>query len=822
MTLALCLAAGIPATAAEPAVPAVSSPQNESVQTALAISPASVQLTGLRDRQQLLVSIRPDGAAENALADVTRQATFDSLEPSIALVSRSGLIVPRGQGEARIRVEYGGKSQVLNVTVDGIGAAEQVDFRTEVIAALSRAGCSQGSCHGAPQGKNGFRLSLRGYDPDLDFETLARETGGRRVNPFDPDQSLILRKGLGTVPHQGGVRFRQTDSSYQILRAWIQQGCRDQGRTRQLTGLEVLPGLRRLAEDYPQQQLVALATFDDGTVQDVTHLAVFSSSDENAATVTRDGLAEFSTTAEATILVRYLDQFASSRLMWVRHNPEYRFEGPLAAGLIDEHIFARQRQMQVQPAALANDAVFLRRACLDTIGTLPTAEEARRFLDSTDPDKRSQLIDRLLERDEYALFWALKWADIMRGSEVTISRRGVFSFHRYLVQQFREDRPFNEFARETLTSLGNTLHRPEASFFRVARTPEEMAEAASQLFLGVRIGCAKCHNHPFESITQDDYYGLAACFARVKFKGKQFGLDDEVVYLDQRSEVRHPRTNTNVVPAMFGVVQEELAAGEDRREQLASWLTAADNRWFARSNVNRMWFHLFGRGIVEPVDDFRETNPPSHPELLDALAEEFVRGGYRFRPVLRMILNSQAYQLGYEAPAPIAGAAESTKYFAKAQVQMLTGEQLLDAVSLATGVPARFEGYPVGTRAIELAEGAVDHPFLQAFSKPVRDVTCECARDGDPSIGQVIHLLNNPEIQQAFRAPEGRLTGWIRADKSDAEIVELLYLSTLSRRPTSAETKLVQQHLAQSEERAAGLADIQHALINSHEFLLRH
>ena len=808
--LLLVLAAATPATAAQVEF------------TQLTAAPATVHLHGLRDRQQLLVSARPSGASAGELADVSRQATFASRQPSIALVSRSGLIIPRGQGTAHIDVQLGQLSTSVTVEVDDIGGPEHVDFRLEVVAALSRAGCSQGSCHGAPQGKNGFRLSLRGYDPDLDFRTLAREAGGRRTSPFDPDNSLVLRKALGQIPHQGGRRFRETDSSYQILRAWIRQGCRDQVQQRQLVALHVLPEARRLAEDFPRQQLVAIAEFDDGTRRDVTHLAVFSSSDDQSATVSRAGLAEFTRTAEASILVRYLDRVSSTRLEYVQHDANYRFAGPAPAGFVDEYIIAKQRRMQVQPAAPASDEVFLRRVYLDTIGTLPNAAEARRFLDSREPRKRALLIDELLARDEYALFWALKWAEIMRGSETTISRRGVFSFHRYLVQQFQADRPFDEFARETLTSLGNTLHRPPASFFRVARNPEDMAEAASQLFLGVRIGCAKCHNHPFESITQDDYYGLAACFARVKFKGKQFGRDGEVVYLDRRGEVRHPRTNTNMVPALFGQVQSDLAPGEDRRVRLARWLTSPENPWFARSTVNRMWFHLFGRGIVEPVDDFRATNPPSHPELLDALAAEFVRGGYRFRPVLRTILNSRTYQTGYQAPPQSDRAAGMEQYFGQSQVRMLTGEQLLDAISQATGVPARFPGYPAGTRAIELAEGAIDHPFLQAFSRPVRDVTCECARDSDPSVSQVIHLLNNPEILRAFRHPSGRLAGWITAKHTDAEIIELLYLSTLSRRPTPAEQQLLAAHLARADNRAEGLADVQHALINSHEFLLRH
>jgi hypothetical protein len=438
-----------------------------------------------------------------------------------------------------------------------------------------------------------------------------------------------------------------------------------------------------------------------------------------------------------------------------------------------------------------------------------------------------------LNRDEYSQFWALKWADLMRGSDVTISRRGVHNFHRYLVERFREDRPFDEFARETLTSLGNTLNKPGANFHRIARTPDEAAEAMAQLFLGVRIGCAKCHNHPFEALTQDDYYGLAAFFARVKFKGKQFMVDDEIVYLDRNSEVRHPTKNVNVAPVAFGVAASELpdrdkpaselTPDDDRRERLLSWLTSPTNPYFARSTVNRVWYHLFGRGIVEPVDDFRDTNPPSNPELLDQLAAEFVKSGYRLKPVLRLILNSTTYQLDSRAPTKQSRfAARAEPYFTHAVPRMLTAEQLLDAVSAVTGVPEDFPGYPRGTRAIELAEGAIEHPFLQAFAKPVRDVTCECAREDDPSLGQVIHLLNNRGIVDHIKSRQSHVSRWLDSGKTDDEVTDLVYLQTLSRHPTATERKLIQSHLLQVADRRAGFHDLQHALLNSNEFLLRH
>jgi len=784
---------------------------------ALRVDPAEVTLHGLRSQQQLLVS----GELTGATADLTREASYESLTPTIAIVTPQGVVIPRGQGSAMVRVQVGEFAQMIAVTVQGIGDGEQIDFRTEVIAALSRAGCNQGACHGSPQGKGGFRLSLRGFDPALDFETLTKEFSGRRTNVQDADRSLLLLKALGETPHQGGKRFERTDPEYQILRTWIHQGRKPSSQLRSVTRLEVIPAARRLPEARPQQQLIALAHFSDGTVQDVTHLAGFDATETRAATITKHGLVTFDGTAEAAFLVRYLDKVTGARLTFVERDPSFTFRASAPRNFIDEHVFQKQAELQIQPADVAADEVFLRRVFLDVIGTLPSADEARVFLDSRDPAKRSQLIDQLLDREEFAPFWALKWADLLRGSEVTISQRGVFSLHRYLVDLFRDDRPMTEFARETLTGLGNTLHHPEANFFRVARTPDDMAEAMSQLFLGVRIGCAKCHNHPFESITQADYYGFAAYFARVKFKGTQFGLDDEIVYLDRQGDVRHPLTNQIVPAAAFGHVAE-IGPTEDRRKYLADWLTAEDNPYFARSITNRVWFHLFGRGIVEPVDDFRETNPPSNPELLAELAREFAQQGYRLRPVLRQILNSQTYQLSAQPAAQSAQAAPVEKYFSQAQARMLTGEQILDAISQAIGIPAEFANYPPGTRAVELAEGTTAHPFLQAFGKPVRDSTCECSRDSDPSISQVIHLLNSPEILGNITRPAARLSVWLAAGKTDAEVFELMYLTTLSRRPTNAETTLFETFRATAETRSAAFADWQHALLNSNEFLLRH
>jgi hypothetical protein len=798
----------------------------------LQVSPARFTLSNSRSRQQLLVSGTPVAGDPREEADLTRLATFESLVPTVALVTQTGVVVPNGYGTTEIVVRYEGHETRATVEVIRFADPDPIHFQTEVIAALSRAGCNSGACHGSPKGKNGFRLSLRGFEPTVDFTTLTLEGFGRRTNPLAADDSLVLQKGLARIGHKGGKRFTSTDRTYQILRTWIAQGCRAEGLaeglaaeapTRQLDRLEVLPASRRLAASRPRQQLVARAHYSDGTSRDVTDLAVFSSSAQASATVSKDGFVEFRTTASTTILVRYLDQIRSAELTYVDRDSSFKYASPPEANFVDRHVFARQRDLQLLPAERSSDEVFLRRVYLDTIGTLPTASEAKQFLDSADPDKRASLVDQLLEREEFAWFWALKWADVMRGSDVTISRRGVHSFHRYLVKVFRDDMPFDQFARATLTGQGNTLHRPAANFHRIARTPPDAAEATAQLFLGVRIQCAKCHNHPFEAITQDDYYGLAAYFARVKFKSKQVGRDDEIVYLDRKAEMRHPTRNTNVAPVVFGQTLSELKPEEDRRERLADWLVAKENPYFAKAVVNRIWFHLLKQGIVEPVDDFRDTNPPSNPDLLDALAAEFVKHGSRVKPVVRAILNSNTYQLSAKPPSQQSPhGAGKERYFVHASIKMLSAEQVLDAVSAATGVPADFSNAPKGTRAIELAEGAVDHPFLQAFSKPVRDVNCECAREEEPSLNQVLHLLNNSKIIGDIASNKSHVSQWVASGSTDNEILDQMYLTTLSRRPTAKEQQLVREHVLESASRLEAFHDLQHALLNSNEFLLRH
>ena len=791
---------------------------SESGPESIDIFPQEIGFTSA-DAQRFVVS----GFFEDESAsDLTGLASCFSSDVNVVTVD-NGRLIPVGNGEAEIVAEFRDLRAIATVTVTQFETPRIIDFRTDVIGALSRGGCNQGACHGSPQGKNGFRLSLRGFDPDIDYSELTRDLYGRRVNTGEPDRSLMLLKATGQVPHEGGRRFRHDDPAFRTLSHWISQGCRDSRSPAKLTRLEVYPSRRRLHRSGPRQRLMVRAHYSDRPVQDVTDYAVFTAADDSEAAVSQDGLVRFESTAAGAVLVRFLDRIETVSLTWISPDPEFEFVSPPVANFVDEKVFARQRELQLQPAALCSDAVFLRRVCLDLTGGIPTPDDAREFLDSSDPDKRGKLIDRLLEQPGYANFQALHWADVMRGNRGAISERGVHNFHRYLVAGFAGDRPFVETASEILTSLGNTIHEPAANFYRISRTPVDAAESFSQLFLGVRVQCAKCHNHPYESISQRDYYGLAAYFARVKLKGQRFGLDDETVFLARSGEVKFPQTGEIVSPAAFGALGSALQPDEDRRQRLAMWLSDPANPFFARSVVNRVWQHMMGQGIVEPVDDFRDSNLPSSPELLDALAEYFVASGYRFRPLIRTIVNSSTYQLSADSPRTRSPrAASPERYFTRAVVKMLSAEQLIDAIAMATGIPERFGRYPVGTKAIELAEGDVDHRFLQAFTKPIRDVACDCARETDPTLAQVMHLLNNAGILSRIDSEENRLAQWLDARFSDERIVESLYLATLSRRPNTEELKLAGRYVAAAQDRTEAFRDLQHALLNSNEFLMRH
>lgn len=739
----------------------LASPADAQQPTTIAVSPARIEvfpsrvaLTGSRRHMHLVVTgVTSDGRS----VDVTRQATFATSNPQVVSVAE-GIARPVADGSAEIVVRVGSVSEVVPVEVSRAKLPDAVSFRLETLPALTKQACNSGACHGSPSGKGGFRLSLRGFDPELDQTTLLREAFARRVNISDPDSSLLLRKPTLQIAHGGGRRMKTNDPTFRVLRDWIAEGCRtDPTPAPTCVRLEVFPPGRILRHPAENQQLVALAHLSDGTTRDVTELADFTSTDETVATVTPAAGVQAVGRGEAAIVVRYLDQIAISSLTFLRDVDGFRWPDLPERNAVDQLVFRKLKLLQIAPSDVCSDSEFLRRVHLDLIGVLPTATEVQVFLADSSPDKRDRLIDSLLAREEFAEFWALRWADLLQAKGSRMSPSGVHKFHHWLVAAVRDNLPYDRFARELLTARGSTFENPAANFFRTATDPVACSEVTSQLFLGVRIQCAKCHNHPYERWTQDHYYGLGAFFSRVHRKefSNRGEPDELVVLLGSQGEVTQPRTGRTMKPVLPIGGEIDVPAGVDRRDVFVRWLTAPDNPYFARVAVNRIWGHLFGKGIVDPVDDFRDSNPASHAELLDSLANDFIRSGFDQRYILRTILRSTTYQLSSRESA---FNKSDHKYFSHALARPLTAEQLLDAICHVTGVPEKFAGLPVGIRATALPTPDVGSDFLVAFGQPARNTACECERTDEPKLSQALRLLNGEIISKKLRSPDSRLS----------------------------------------------------------------
>jgi hypothetical protein len=712
-----------------------------------------------------------------------------------------------------------------------------VSFRNEVMAVLSRAGCNAGTCHGNLNGKGGFKLSLRGQDPALDFAALTRDLMGRRTNRHHPDASLILQKATARVPHEGGQRFPVGSPEHRLLLRWVAEGMRDDaGAAVRLTRLEVTPQEAYLIEPQQSVKVRAVAVFADGTRKDVAGLAVFESTNPKVE-VTRDGLVRGTPPAETTVVVRYLDRQATAQLAFVPAHPGFVWSKPPAHNYIDRHVFARLERLRVNPSGLCGDGEFLRRAYLDLLGLLPTPAEARRFLADTRPDRRGRLVDELLGRPEFADYWAQRFADILRNEEKQLDRKGVRTFHRWIRQAIAEGRPLNELARDLLAARGSTYKEPAANYYRALRDPHVRAEATAQVFLGIRLQCAKCHNHPFNRWTQNDYHEFAAFFARVQYRvlenrrrdklDKHEFVGEQVVYLDAVSEVKHPVSGKALVPRFLGGEPFARAKDGDRLKALADWVADPRNSFFARTQANRIWSYLMGRGVVDPNDDFRESNPSANGPLLDALAKGLADHRFDLKHLVRAIMSSRTYQL---SSVPNASNEEDETNFSHALIRPLPAEPLLDAVARVSEVPVAFDGYPVGLRATQLPGMPVARrnqkvgdgfKFLRVFGKPERLLNCDCERNDNSTMAQALQLITGALVNKAVSEPDNRLGRLLKAGKSNREIVEELFLASLSRLPRDAERTALVARVERSVERRAALEDVLWALLSSKEFLLR-
>jgi hypothetical protein len=711
------------------------------------------------------------------------------------------------------------------------GRLRPSSFRTDIAPLLSKAGCNMGACHGNLSGKGGFKLSLRGEDPSFDYQALTHDQAGRRISRLAPRASLVWLKPTGAVAHEGGLRFAADSIESRTLLAWIAAGAHDDRAVApRVKALRIAPAERFLEPGTLDLQLVVMAEFDNGTERDVTRQAAYDVSDPTRAAVSVDGNVHAGGACETAVSVRYMNARATSRLAFPAKRPGFVWQGGEPKEPIDAIVFARLKALRINPSPLAGDSAFLRRAFLDAIGRLPGPAEARAFLNSNDPGKRDKLIDRLVVRPEFADFWALKWADLLRNEEKTMGEKGAWVLQRWLRDELARDIPLDSLVRRIITGLGSTWQNPPASFHRTNRDPTAAAESVGQVFLGIRLQCARCHNHPFDAWTQDDYYGLAAFFANVARKqpgdSRKDRLDsheisgDEYIYLSGPPGMVQPRTGVSLQPkCLNGPVFDQADRGSTGAlDALADWLTRG-NRQFGRNLANRVWFHLLGRGIVDPVDDFRESNPPSNPALLDAITDRFEAGGMRLQPLVGWIMKSRTYQLS-ATPNPTNAGDEAN--FSHAGVKLLSAEVLLDAISQVVAVPERFSHAPGATRAAQLPGASGGVPFLKTFGKPDRLLTCECERSESTTLAQAFQMINGETVRRKLEKSSNRIGQWIDAGRTDADMLEELYLAALSREPTVAECSGVTGHLKRGLDRRKAWEDVVWALLNSKEFLLRH
>lgn len=785
---------------------------------ALDVAPKTLDLFHAQDERRVVVTAR---TASGDRVDLTEDAALSVETPQIAHLEQRR-IRPSKTGKTTLVIRAGALSARVPITVHGTKVLV-THFTRDVMPVLSRAGCNNGVCHGRLGGQNGFELSLRGFDPAGDHRVLVQELAGRRIDRVAPHRSLLLQKPTAAVPHEGGKVLDEGSRAYRTLLSWIESGAafaRDDAS--RITRLEVAPRRVDLALPGHGQHLVVTAHYADGQNRDVTDDAILEGSDLEIIKV--DGAAVTAVRrGEAAVLVRYEGIYASTPVTVMGDRTGYTWQSQPVHGFIDRHVHAKLKRIKSRPSPPCTDAEFARRVYLDLTGRPPSPELARRFVASEDPKKRDRLIDALIGSPRYVEHWANKWADLLQCRSQTLGIRGVWVFREWLSRCIAENRPYDAFVRDLLTATGSTRVVPPANYLRAvsdkgrAPDPQKLTEDVAQTFLGIRFNCNRCHNHPFERWTQDQYYELAAHFAQLRFKkGKR--PDELIVYESfDGGETTHPRTSRIAKPAVPFATSLDVGDAPHRRARLAEWLTSPKNPMFARSFVNRTWSYFFGRGIIEPVDDIRAGNPPVNPELLDALERHFVENGFDFDDLVRTICRSATYQASHVTDR---WNADDTTNFARCIPRRLSAEQLLEAVGEATGVVPKIVGLPEGTRPVEVADGVVPgNDFLGLFGRPKRDSACECARSSNLSLAHALSLVNGTTIHDAIVSKRGRIARLVRSHPGDRAVVRELYWAALCRAPTETELTTFAAELAKGGEREKNAQDLLWALINSPAFL---
>lgn len=792
----------------------------------LSIEPTAVQLRGGDAAVQLLITA---SLTDGRLQDVTCDVVYQVTDEKVARVGKTGRVLPLANGETTITARIGSFAVSVPLSVSSIGTELPINFANQVVPIFTKLGCNGGGCHGKQTGQNGFRLSLLGFDPELDYTSLIKESRGRRTFPAAPEQSLLLRKASGAMAHGGGKRIDPDSDEYKLVRRWIASGT-----PYGLPGdpivdrITVHPAERTLSR-HNHQQIAVIAHYSDGRTEDVTRRAQYDCNDPEIATVEPSGLVRtLGFSGQAAIMARFSGKVAAFRAIVPLGIPVPEFDFKPAT-IVDHFTSAQWRVLGLAPAELSSDEQFLRRVSLDVTGTLPSAEKVRSFVADTDGLKRSKLIDQLLESPEYSYYFANKWSDLLRVRRRREEGRaaGTFAFHEWIRESIAADKRYDEFVRELLTATGEETRTPQVVWYKELQTPDQFVDDVSQVFLGQRVACAQCHHHPYERWSQDDYWSLAAFFGRIGRKPiptpgvANQQRPPQLIYNRAAGAVTNKRTGRPApIRALDGDVLD-LGPGDDARAKLVDWMVDPKNPFFARAIANRYWAHFFSRGIVDPLDDMRVTNPPTNPELLDVLAADFVKNKYSLKSLIRTICNSRTYQL---AAAPNEWNKNDKQNFARYYPKRMSAETLVDAVSQVTGSPTVFANLPkdrnAPQRAMMLPDEAFPSYFLDVFGRPQRISACECERISEPNLAQVIHLLNSEEVQAKLGRAGGRADLLARDSRPDAEKFEELVLIALGRKPTDEQTKAALAHL---EKRAAkkklAYEDLIWTIVNTKEFL---
>jgi hypothetical protein len=788
------------------------------VSAQLLVEPAALRFVDLAERQQVVVTGR-EGTVER---DVTGVATYSLVDATIAFVGPSGIVQPLRVGRTELKISAGGAELTIPVLVESLAENREIHFAREVEPVLTRFGCNAGGCHGKATGQNGFKLSLFGFDHAFDHQALVSEARGRRVSTAHPEQSLLLTKSIGEVPHGGGKRFEKGSDAYRLLLRWIEQGApAEVAGSPNIVRLVMFPTHRVLAAGSVQQLRVAVE-YSDGSTKDITHDAQYETNNGPVASVNDRAVVKVNElSGEAAIMARYRGQVAVFRAL-VPHGPaRTELPGFVAANEIDRLVSEKWKILGLLPSPASDDATFLRRVTVDLCGRLPTAEEARAYLQESSAAKREQAVDRLLASPDHASYFAMRWGTILRNSNLAGADQASYAFHNWLKDAIARNRPYHEMVRGIVAASGEWADAPPVNWFWQNRDDllHQVTADTAQVFLGMRLQCARCHHHPYEKWSQDDYYGLAGFYTRLGQKA--FGQPPPFYTATRvmRGEI-NPLTGQSPEPKYLDGDVVKFRADEDPRLALADWMARPDNRFFAKSFVNRYWGHFFGRGLVDPVDDMRETNPPSNPELLDWLARDFVSSGYDMRRVARQMVLSATYGLSSE---PIPENQHDQQNYARYYGRRLVAEVLLDAVDQTTGSKTRFGGMAQSGRAVDLPHENFGSYFLESFDRPKRVSVCECERSAAATLGQVLLLSNSDEIENKLADENGRVQKALKAGRTDAEIIDDLFYTALGRPPRKDEQMRSLAHVTKSgQERRQALEDVLWTLLNTREFLFNH